>query len=81
VEDPTRLLRGIRFEKRYNITLEPQTLKLAKRGRAKQHLARVSKERVWEELKYIFLEPRPSSVLSRLAELQLWDKPFYGRGI
>lgn len=78
VEDPTRLLRGIRFEKRYNITLEPQTLKLAKEAVRSNMLARVSKERVWEELKYILLEPRPSSVLSRLSELQLWDSLFTG---
>jgi tRNA nucleotidyltransferase (CCA-adding enzyme) len=78
VEDPTRILRGIRFEKRYNINLEPQTLKLAKEAVQNNMLARVSKERVWEELKYILLEPRPSSVLSRLAELQLWEGLFKG---
>ncbi len=76
VEDPTRILRGIRFEKRYNITLEPQTLKLANEAVNNNMLARVSKERVWEELKYILLEPRPDFVLSRLAELQLWESIF-----
>ena len=78
VEDPTRILRGIRFEKRYNISLEPQTLKLAKEAVSSNMLDRVSKERVWEELKYILLEPRPGLVLSRLAELQLWDSVFTG---
>ncbi|MBP7331008.1 MAG: CBS domain-containing protein [Firmicutes bacterium] len=76
VEDPTRILRGIRFEKRYSITLEPQTLKLVNEAVCNNMLARVSKERVWEELKYILLEPRPSAVLSRLEELQLWDSIF-----
>jgi tRNA nucleotidyltransferase (CCA-adding enzyme) len=78
VEDPTRILRGIRFEKRYNFTFEPQTQKLAKEAVSSNMLDRVSKERVWEELKYILLEPRPSFVLSRLAELQLWDSVFTG---
>lgn len=78
VEDPTRILRGIRFEKRYNISLEPQTLKLAKEAVSSNMLDRVSKERVWEELKYILLEPRPGLVLSRLAELLLWDSVFTG---
>ena len=78
VEDPTRILRGIRFEKRYNISLEPQTLKLAKEAVSSNMLDRVSKERIWEELKYILLEPRPGLVLSRLAELQLWDSVFTG---
>jgi tRNA nucleotidyltransferase (CCA-adding enzyme) len=78
VEDPTRILRGIRFEKRYNISLEPQTLKLAKEAVSSNMLDRVSKERIWEELKYILLEPRPGLVLSRLAELLLWDSVFTG---
>lgn len=78
IEDPTRLLRGIRFEKRYNINLEPQTLKLAREAVQNKMLARVSLERVWEELKYILLEPRPSLALLRLTELQLWDYLFPG---
>ncbi|MCL6635369.1 MAG: CBS domain-containing protein [Peptococcaceae bacterium] len=78
VEDPTRLLRGVRFEKRYQMTLEPQTLRLAKEAVRSKMLARVSMERVWEELKHILLEPRPGPVLSRLMELQLWDFLFPG---
>lgn len=78
VEDPTRILRGIRFEKRYSITLEPQTLKLVKEAVRNNMLARVSKERVWEELKYILLEPRPSSALARLVDLELWEALFTG---
>ncbi|BAF59417.1 hypothetical protein PTH_1236 [Pelotomaculum thermopropionicum SI] len=73
VEDPTRLLRGIRFEKRYNMSLEPQTLKLAQEAIRSKMLARVSRERIWEELKCILLEPRPGPALARLAELKLWD--------
>jgi len=41
-------------------------------------LARVSSERVWEELKYILLEPRPGSVFSRLNEIGLWEFLFPG---
>lgn len=78
VEDPTRILRGIRFEKRYNISLEPQTLKLVKEAVSSNMLARVSRERVWEELKYILLEPRPSYALARLEELELWESLFTG---
>lgn len=78
IEDPTRVLRGIRFEKRYNINLEPQTLKLAREAVQNKMLARVSLERVWEELRYILLEPRPSLGLARLVELQLWDYLFPG---
>lgn len=55
VEDPTRILRGVRFEKRYSIVFEPQTLKLIREAVHNNMLARVSKERVWEELRYILL--------------------------
>lgn len=78
IEDPTRLLRGIRFEKRYDFHLEPQTLKLARDAVQNKMLARVSLERVWEELRAILLEPRPSFVLARLVELQVWDYLFPG---
>jgi tRNA nucleotidyltransferase (CCA-adding enzyme) len=78
VEDPTRILRGVRFEKRYNINFEPQTLKLVEDAVSSNMLDRVSKERVWEEMKYILLEPRPGFVFSRLVELQLWDSIFKG---
>ncbi|MHB1043181.1 MAG: CBS domain-containing protein [Eubacteriales bacterium] len=78
VEDPTRILRAVRFEKRYQMSLEPQTLKLIKEAARNKMLARVSAERVWEELRYIMLESRPGHALARLMELQLWDFLFPG---
>jgi len=73
VEDPIRLLRAVRFEKRYRMNLEPQTLKLAREAVRNKMLARVSAERIWEELKHILMEPRPEPVLSRLVKMKLWD--------
>jgi len=78
IEDPTRVLRGIRFEKRYNISFEPQTLKLAREAVQNNMLARVSLERVWEEIRHLLMEPRPSLGLARLVELQLWEYLFPG---
>jgi tRNA nucleotidyltransferase (CCA-adding enzyme) len=78
IEDPTRMLRAIRFEKRYNMNIEPQTLKLIKDAVRNKMLSRLSSERVWEELKHIMLEPRPAPALARLMELQLWDSLFPG---
>ncbi len=78
IEDPTRLLRGVRFEKRYRINLESQTLKLAKEAIRNKMLARVSVERIWEELKIILLEPHPGAVLSRFVEMGLWNFLFPG---
>lgn len=78
VEDPTRLLRGIRFEKRYAMNLEPQTFVLATEAVKSNMLERVAAERIWEELKHILSEPRPGLVLSRLIEIGLWDFLFPG---
>jgi tRNA nucleotidyltransferase (CCA-adding enzyme) len=78
VEDPTRLLRGVRFEKRYAMSLEPQTFALAREAIRSKMLERVAMERVWEELKHILSEPRPGLALYRLKEIGLWDYLFPG---
>ncbi|MDD4237800.1 MAG: CBS domain-containing protein, partial [Desulfotomaculaceae bacterium] len=78
VEDPTRLLRGVRFEKRYAMNLEPQTFVLAREAVRSKMMERVAMERVWEELKHILSEPRPGPALYRLKEIGLWDYLFPG---
>lgn len=78
VEDPVRILRAVRFEKRYYMSLESHTLKLAREAIRNNMLARVSTERIWEELKHVFLEPGPGLVLARFMELQLWPSLFPG---
>ncbi|OPY59044.1 MAG: CCA-adding enzyme [Pelotomaculum sp. PtaU1.Bin035] len=78
IEDPTRILRAVKFEKRYHMNLESQTQMLIKEAIRNNMLARVSVERVWEELKYIFREPRPAPALARIIDLQLWDFLFPG---
>jgi tRNA nucleotidyltransferase (CCA-adding enzyme) len=78
IEDPTRLLRGVRFEKRYGMSLEPQTFVLAREAIRNKMLERVARERVWEELKHILSEPRPGLAMSRLIEIGLWDFLFPG---
>jgi len=78
VEDPVRIMRAVRFEQRYYLNMESQTLRLAKDAIRNKMLARVSTERVWEEIKHVFLEPRPGLVLARFIELQLWQFLFPG---
>ncbi len=72
VEDPTRLLRAIRFEQRYNFTIEPQTLELAKSAIRENWLSKLSFERVREEIKHIFNESYPINAINRMRELGLW---------
>jgi len=78
IEDPVRILRAVRFEKRYYMNVESHTLKLAKEAISNKMPARVSAERIWEELRHVFLEPRPGPVLARYIELRLWRFLFPG---
>jgi len=72
VDDPTRMLRAVRYEQRYGFEIEPRTLELM--GESRQLLARLSPERVRHELDLIFDEPKSFEMFSRLAELDLLQK-------
>ncbi|WP_347491482.1 CBS domain-containing protein [Desulfoscipio sp. XC116] len=76
IEDPTRILRAIRFEQRYGFKIEPQTLKYLKETVRRGVLAKVSNERLWDELKHILLEPEAGSMLGRMEELAVWPYIF-----
>lgn len=66
-DDPTRMLRAVRFEQRFGFTIEPHTLKLIQstQGLLKQ----VSGRRVMHELDLFFHEDNPSEGLYRLQSL------------
>ncbi|ABO49665.1 Polynucleotide adenylyltransferase region [Desulforamulus reducens MI-1] len=76
IEDPTRILRAIRFEQRYDMDIEPQTLRLIKEAVREKVIARLSTERMWGELKHILEEADPEHMLDRLSELGVWDYLF-----
>jgi tRNA nucleotidyltransferase (CCA-adding enzyme) len=78
VEDPTRILRALRFEQRYHMRIEQQTLSLLRRAVKDGMLERVSVERLWEELKHIMAENNPVKILQRLAEVEAWQYIFPG---
>ncbi len=67
VEDPTRILRAIRFEQRFRFALEPRTLELL-RG-SLDLLEQVSPDRLRHELVLILQEKEPERTLARLDEL------------
>lgn len=69
IDDPTRMLRAVRYEQRYGFHIEPRTLQLM--DEAKPLLARLSEERLRHELDLIVEEPRAPAMLARLAELNL----------
>lgn len=72
IEDPTRLLRAVRFEQRYGFKIEPQTLKLVHEAVRREVLNRVSRERLWEETRHILEEEKAGKMLLRLHQLGLW---------
>ncbi len=69
VDDPTRMLRAVRYEQRYGFSIEPRTLQLM--DEARPLLARLSQERVRHELDLILAESRSAAMLARLASLGL----------
>lgn len=78
IEDPTRILRAVRFEQRYHFNLESQTGRLLREAVRREVLARVSSERLWDELMHIMNEPEAGRMLARLDELQIWPYVFPG---
>ncbi|MDH7500090.1 MAG: CBS domain-containing protein [candidate division NC10 bacterium] len=73
VEDPTRILRAVRFESRFGFKVSKDTEQLIKNAVKMNLLDRVSGRRVFGELALIFTEPQPSTILLRLEELQAFD--------
>lgn len=69
IDDPTRILRGIRFEQRYNFRIEPKTLKLLKDAVRLRMLQRVEPQRIRDELILLLKENEPLKEIRRLKEL------------
>jgi len=67
IEDPTRILRAIRFEQRFRFTIEPRTYELM--VEAVDLLHRVSGPRIRHELVLILQEAEPENALRRLHEI------------
>jgi tRNA nucleotidyltransferase (CCA-adding enzyme) len=67
IDDPTRILRAVRFEQRLGFAIEPRTLELV--AAALPMFERVSGERIRHELEHSLREADPRKVLQRLHEL------------
>ncbi len=86
VDDPTRILRAVRFEQRFSFQIELRTLELMKE--AVPLLERVSGDRMRHELDHILVEERATNMLARLHALGflaaihpdlVWDDWFHQR--
>ncbi|MDF2631383.1 MAG: putative poly polymerase, partial [Symbiobacteriaceae bacterium] len=74
IEDPTRILRAVRFAHRYEFRLEEETASCAKEAVAQGFLDRVSIERLRNELILMWKEPRSGAAMATLQELGLMGK-------
>jgi len=69
IDDPTRMLRAVRFEQRFGFKIEDRTLNLMLEAR--ELLGTLSGDRIRHEINLIFDEPDCSKIFSRLAGLGL----------
>jgi tRNA nucleotidyltransferase (CCA-adding enzyme) len=70
IDDPTRMLRAVRYAGRYEFEIEPKTLGLI-HDEAKAVLSRLSGERLRHEIDLIFEEKNRAAMLNRLAGMDL----------
>lgn len=69
LDDPTRILRAVRFEQRFGFTIEAETFRQMKDVLAKAVLPSVHPSRHFRELKKILLEADPLPCLNRLKNI------------
>jgi tRNA nucleotidyltransferase (CCA-adding enzyme) len=71
IDDPTRLLRGVRFEARLGFRFDPDTEVLAREAVASEAPATVSADRTGRELVKILEEREAPAAVRRLKELEI----------
>ena len=71
VEDPTRILRAIRFEQRFAFRIGPQTERLMRGAITNQFVHRLSGWRVFHEIRNILEDESPLACVKRMDELGL----------
>jgi tRNA nucleotidyltransferase (CCA-adding enzyme) len=69
VDDPTRILRAVRFEQRLGFVIEARTLALLRESA--ELVRRVTGPRIRHELELILAEPNATAMLARLAQLDV----------
>jgi tRNA nucleotidyltransferase (CCA-adding enzyme) len=83
VDDPTRMLRAVRFEQRFHFHIEKRTLQLMEEARPL--IKQISEDRLRHEFNLVFKEDHPIPIIERLQELGLiqaihpafeWKKSF-----
>jgi tRNA nucleotidyltransferase (CCA-adding enzyme) len=70
-DDPTRIFRAIRFEQRYRFSIEPHTEKLLGKSVTDGYLARITGQRLRNEILLILKEEDPLPAIRRMAHFDL----------
>lgn len=73
VEDPTRILRAVRFESRYNFKIGGQTERLIKNAIHLNMFHKLSGSRIMHELQLILEEDTPLTCLKRMEKFNLLE--------
>lgn len=73
VEDPTRILRAIRFERRFDFQIGGQTMRLIKNALNLELFSKLSGTRIMHELQWIMGEEDPLACLMRMEELGIME--------
>jgi tRNA nucleotidyltransferase (CCA-adding enzyme) len=71
VEDPTRVLRAIRFEQRFGFRIAKQTGTLIRNAVRMGLLEKLGGHRLFHEIQLILMEDDPSPALKRMAEYEV----------
>lgn len=69
IDDPTRILRAVRFEKRYNFEIEPHTLRWLKEAVKLKMLDKTEPQRLRDELVPLLKEKNVIAQIKRLYDL------------
>ncbi|HQN21305.1 MAG TPA: CBS domain-containing protein [Thermotogota bacterium] len=71
IDDPTRILRGVRYEIRFGFAMEERTLELLKEALSEKYLERVSGGRIRREFQRSLTESALFDLFKRYGELEI----------
>jgi tRNA nucleotidyltransferase (CCA-adding enzyme) len=78
VEDPSRILRGVRLEQRLGLSFEDNTLRLLRSAVKGGLLGKLSSPRVRMEVEIDAKERQPKKTFERMQDLGIWEALFPG---
>lgn len=81
IDDPTRILRAVRYEQRFGFKFEPRTLSILRQALDENAFSSISPVRYFGEFKRILQEDDPRPALRRLAAFDGLRFFVYGPGV